>query len=202
MINSIHGIVSQKTTIAGTGGTSLPTQVINVNFVDNVGNANPLHWNRWDNEADSSKNLLNSNDVETGVNLIWRSEIGTGWDYEGQGLQVDGSGEFPSEALEIFMQRGYCDMNMRFVNLSSTKTYTLTFATVQAYNDPGDRTQVTINGQLLELEGPNVANIVYKASLTVVNPTDGIIDIRVQPSVKYNAGYGCLSAMILREFES
>lgn len=173
------------------GGGGL-LQSIKIKF-DTIHRTTISGWNYW--ILGDTYSLVNSVGSTSAISLATISASPT-WDSENEGLVSDPDFT-PSTVLE-YMVFNQSFITFRLSGLTSTRTYKLLFGAMQSYNDAGDKTKVTINGVDYPLGGPNLANVVYKVQITVVNPASGIIDFTISPDT--GASYACMNAMILEEY--
>lgn len=148
-------------------------------------------WNNW---ILTSKSLNDPGGSATG----WALEYISGsYDAEDEGVQTDPDGIFPSAVLKYMVNTSGGDIVTRFSGLNAAKIYKITPAAVQSYTDPGDKTDVILNGTRYNLGGPSDANVVYKITATVTNPPGGIINMTFTTTA--GASYKCMNAMIIEE---
>jgi hypothetical protein len=173
-----------------TGSTLLQTVRINL---DNTNRGAISGWNNWIGSGSNSLNLVNSAGAASGMLLAF---VSGAFDSEDEGSQTDSL--FPASVLQYMINRSGSIVT-QFTGLNAARTYKLTFAAVQNYTDPGDKTDIVLNGVTTSLNGPSSANTVYKVTApSVVNPASGIINMTFAPSS--GASYACMNGLIIEEY--
>jgi len=187
------GLIFQSVSTPPIGGSVL-LQTVRINLDSAYRNITAT-WNMGV-KGNTTSNLLNSVGVGTGFNLIVPADGGV--EAEDEGVQTDPEGIFPSSVLQYMLNRGNSAITMQLTGLSPTKKYRFHFAAVQSYTDAGDKTSANVNGVISPLNGPDLANVVYKATVNIVNPTSGIADLTFTPDA--SGGYSCMNAFYFEEY--
>lgn len=190
MIAALHGAIAPA---ASGGGEPVLLQTIGVNL-DTTNRGAITGWNTF---TLTSFELLNSLGDPSGLTL---SNNGSdSWTAENQGTQIDA--DFPPEVLAymVYTDGSGSQTLLQITGATLGRSYELEFAVVQGYTDPGDSTNVTVNGVTQQMGGPNVANQIYKKTFTASGST---INIRFYPDPSIPAGYACMSGFRIKEYSN